>query len=720
MMSPDPSSPAVSGADWNAAAAASSSAAAASSSAALSSSAPSFAGLTLTAESVDAGLAQAKAHLAKLAAWSEVAQAELSLLKSMLQADSTVSADAYADFHLPYAAPFAQMDAATPIPAFGVPAAPSPTAAGSRLARAAQQSSGALGGLSGGAASSAASLSMLASLGPSLEELEERKNALATQIKLFQSDSGRKLDKSLEPPRNKCHWDYLLAEMEWMANDFVRERKWKQVCAKKLARAVETHHKREIGKEFRQLRDEVVQRRKRAAWVSRQIKKFWANIGKLVKHKHAASVEEAKKKQMGAHLETLVHQTESFSSKLAQDLTAKGAVAAPSKASPLAQAQAQVQAQAAATANASPFTPVPAPTPSPSSSPAPSAAAASPPDAAAEAADASAEDMNTDEVDVGKVDDILTNLQGPHTADARRSTRVHKLVAPVGAAVAAAAATDDAADADFAEESSEDDEGTLSDEEAKDDAEEGGSSRRAEAVKAEVSQLEAEAEMSIEELRKLYGGAGDEEEEEEEEQEEEEGGETGAETGDEQRSGGDAGSAAASTSASPAFGSGDDAAMADSSAEASGTGGGAADEGEDEEEEGDDNEGEESDDEGAGAAADAAAAEADAAADASTNTSTLLLASKGANTEEQRMTIASELAASAQPAGHTLADTKVKTKVPHLLRGPGPLREYQHIGLDWLVSMYENGLNGILAGQHNNTHNVVETGLSPSPFCPFC
>ena len=39
----------------------------------------------------------------------------------------------------------------------------------------------------------------------------------------------------------------------------------------------------------------------------------------------------------------------------------------------------------------------------------------------------------------------------------------------------------------------------------------------------------------------------------------------------------------------------------------------------------------------------------------------------------------------------------MKTKVPFLLRHK--LREYQHIGLDWLVAMDERRLNGILADE---------------------
>lgn len=50
-----------------------------------------------------------------------------------------------------------------------------------------------------------------------------------------------------------------------------------------------------------------------------------------------------------------------------------------------------------------------------------------------------------------------------------------------------------------------------------------------------------------------------------------------------------------------------------------------------------------------------------------------------------------------QPKGTTLATTEVKTAVPFLLKHK--LREYQHIGLDWLVAMHERKLNGILADE---------------------
>lgn len=55
------------------------------------------------------------------------------------------------------------------------------------------------------------------------------------------------------------------------------------------------------------------------------------------------------------------------------------------------------------------------------------------------------------------------------------------------------------------------------------------------------------------------------------------------------------------------------------------------------------------------------------------------------------------LAQSIQPKGNTLTSTSVVTPIPFLLKHT--LREYQHIGLDWLVTMHDRKLNGILADE---------------------
>merc|ERR1711994_1237101 len=68
----------------------------------------------------------------------------------------------------------------------------------------------------------------------SMEEMELRKASISQSVKKFRAKSGRNMKRGPEPPRNKVHWDYLLDEMKWMANDFKKEHKWKKTLARKV------------------------------------------------------------------------------------------------------------------------------------------------------------------------------------------------------------------------------------------------------------------------------------------------------------------------------------------------------------------------------------------------------------------------------------------------------------------------------------------------------
>lgn len=76
---------------------------------------------------------------------------------------------------------------------------------------------------------------------------------------------------------------------------------------------------------------------------------------------------------------------------------------------------------------------------------------------------------------------------------------------------------------------------------------------------------------------------------------------------------------------------------------------------------------------------------------------------------EDRIFDAAAAARSAQPTGNTFSTTKVRTKCPFLLKHS--LREYQHIGLDWLVTMYEKRLNGILADEMGLGKTIMTIAL---------
>ena len=64
----------------------------------------------------------------------------------------------------------------------------------------------------------------------------------------------------------------------------------------------------------------------------------------------------------------------------------------------------------------------------------------------------------------------------------------------------------------------------------------------------------------------------------------------------------------------------------------------------------------------------------------------------------RELSSAAEAAQHLQPSGNTLSTTNVSTPVPPLLKG-GQLREYQHIGLNWLSMLHSQGLNGFLADE---------------------
>ena len=74
-----------------------------------------------------------------------------------------------------------------------------------------------------------------------------------------------------------------------------------------------------------------------------------------------------------------------------------------------------------------------------------------------------------------------------------------------------------------------------------------------------------------------------------------------------------------------------------------------------------------------------------------------------------------EMAKSFQPTGTTQDSANVKTKVPFLLNGY--LREYQIIGLDWLVTLHNKKLNGILADEMGLGKTIQTISMIASLAC---
>ncbi|CAH8359897.1 unnamed protein product [Eruca vesicaria subsp. sativa] len=138
------------------------------------------------------------------------------------------------------------------------------------------------------------------------------------------SDSKPKRHKTLEAPkeprRAKSHWDHVLEEMIWLSKDFEAERKWKLAQAKKVALRASKGMLDQASREERKLKEEEQRLRKVALNISKDVKKFWIKVEKLVLYKHQLVRNEKKKKVMDKQLEFLLGQTERYSTMLAENL----------------------------------------------------------------------------------------------------------------------------------------------------------------------------------------------------------------------------------------------------------------------------------------------------------------------------------------------------------------------------------------------------------------
>ncbi|CAG9783506.1 unnamed protein product [Diatraea saccharalis] len=130
----------------------------------------------------------------------------------------------------------------------------------------------------------------------------------------------RRLPRVVEPPRPKTHWDYLLEEMAWLAQDFAHERKWKKQAAKKCARAVQKYFQDKAVAAQKAEKAQELQLKKIAAFAAKEIRTFWSNVEKLVEWKRVRRVERARKEALDEQLSYIVDKTERYSRQLAANL----------------------------------------------------------------------------------------------------------------------------------------------------------------------------------------------------------------------------------------------------------------------------------------------------------------------------------------------------------------------------------------------------------------
>ncbi|CAM0908654.1 unnamed protein product [Alopecurus aequalis] len=128
------------------------------------------------------------------------------------------------------------------------------------------------------------------------------------------------LEAPKEPRKPKVHWDHVLGEMVWLSKEFESERKWKLSMAKKIAQRANLGVVDQATKDEKRQKEGEHRMRKVALNISKDVKKFWTKIEKLVLYKNQLEVEERKKKALDKQLDFLLGQTERYSTMLAENL----------------------------------------------------------------------------------------------------------------------------------------------------------------------------------------------------------------------------------------------------------------------------------------------------------------------------------------------------------------------------------------------------------------
>uniref|UniRef100_A0A8C6LQU0 Snf2-related CREBBP activator protein n=1 Tax=Nothobranchius furzeri TaxID=105023 RepID=A0A8C6LQU0_NOTFU len=449
--------------------------------------------------------------------------------------------------------------------------------------------------------------------------------------------SMKRLTRLTEPPRPKVHWDYLCEEMQWLSADFAQERRWKRGVARKVVRMVMRHHEDLRQKEEKAKRDEHAKIRRVASSIAKEVRAFWSNVEKVVQFKQQSRLEEKRKKALDLQLDFIVGQTEKYSDLLSKSLA------------PVRPAETTVSPQKSL-----------------------------PPPVDEEDRDFEPlceEDDDEETIEVEEQQEgndaeshqreiELLKEEGTLPLDQLLST----LKLPPPEVPAHDSGSDDEGSnesSSSSEEEEEDREFTANDEDAEDEEDTIAAQERVEGNvnhAEELDDLAKEGDLSLEELLEKYKGA--------------------------YASDFEAPSASVSKGSSDSEVSGDeeveneeDECDVESNSSSSDSAGDSADDETDNDDGECDEEDNECEDEGM----------------------ELLLKEGGlsppssSSRPKKEISHIAATAESLQPKGYTLATTKVKTPIPFLLHGT--LREYQHIGLDWLVTMYEKKLNGILADE---------------------
>lgn len=164
---------------------------------------------------------------------------------------------------------------------------------------------------------------------PSLDRVKQEAHILK-RIDELKSDgkwTPQRLGKCLEPDKRKTHWDYLLDEMRWLAEDFALERRWKKAMAKKISTAILKYFREKNRDENVEEKEILKQNRRTAQFICREVMQFWKNISKVAEYQETERRKELHQYQIDLQMHRSTNQSEIDSDSVDQSSTTSSKIA---------------------------------------------------------------------------------------------------------------------------------------------------------------------------------------------------------------------------------------------------------------------------------------------------------------------------------------------------------------------------------------------------------
>ena len=112
--------------------------------------------------------------------------------------------------------------------------------------------------------------------------------------------------------KTDTHWDFCMKEMMWLAADFQSERKRQRTMGKKLATGIQGFHTSKETRWVRDLAEAELKRRRLAGKIGREVRGWWTKIERVTAYKQKIEIDKERRQAMNQQLVDLIKQTERY------------------------------------------------------------------------------------------------------------------------------------------------------------------------------------------------------------------------------------------------------------------------------------------------------------------------------------------------------------------------------------------------------------------------